>query len=702
MERKLNRFEQQIKDYILDGSECSIESFRFEQISPLKYLSKDEQLNKLNKIVNKFYEILNRSYPFVAYNFKINVFDEDNFFSKITPFSLCGREEKISTENLESNKDIEESKTEFVRAKYLEMALRERDLILNSKTEQLDLLNSIKTKRGIIMYDYLFETNKQNAYSLAEKHNLSEYDHDYIRYNFWPIIKVNNYDAETIKEKLNALKKEFIKENTIFDLEIFKRENTDFLIYELNQYIDVLKRGKVETWEKYGDEIFYIFKMEADTKDYTLLISDKNITQLEIYFKSVLSIITEYTKPEPLNLRNSTKTEHGIIENFEISESISQEDIRRGIRTHIQINYEISLKEFLQTNYLADEVFYINYIDKNQKERLQELENEVSFFDISEGEKVTDDIANQWYNETITRDHYWYYKEYQIFLKERLTELEKIKVIEKSKKTNINIFKEFEKFEIFNKNLKNEITALFNQSVSKNEALNTYYKDYLPKYLTRINEIISHTEQMQNEFNLYFPELESDLVKLNAITSKFKKSVLNDLEITLNTVMEIDFDRHLFEYLNITNKLEIDLKIEGKKISDFLGLFYKRMLHIKSNPKPQQTETHKPIKKVKPKKTLLEFIHNITDKEAFLLELKNLFPTEQGKSIKAIILKLVDVEILIYGTKEFKPLFEELQKYFNRDIGTYQSINDVKTVDKETTETINKKLNPLIIKHKCI
>lgn len=108
------------------------------------------------------------------------------------------------------------------------------------------------------------------------------------------------------------------------------------------------------------------------------------------------------------------------------------------------------------------------------------------------------------------------------------------------------------------------------------------------------------------------------------------------------------------------------------------------------------------VKTKKPKKTLLEFIHNIEDKEGFILGLKNTFPTEQGKSIKAIVLKLVDAEILIYGTKDFLQLYNELKIYFKRDIGTYQSINDVKTVDTETTSIILKKLNPLITKHKTI
>jgi hypothetical protein len=113
------------------------------------------------------------------------------------------------------------------------------------------------------------------------------------------------------------------------------------------------------------------------------------------------------------------------MENLEIRKGIFQADVRRNIRNHIQIQYEIGFESFLQENYLADEVFYINYIDKNQKEVIAEYEKIVNFHDISEGEAIIDDIANQWYEEKILRDHYWYFKEFQSFLNERLEEITK-------------------------------------------------------------------------------------------------------------------------------------------------------------------------------------------------------------------------------------------------------------------------------------
>lgn len=500
-----NKYEKQvhsIKDYIINESKNSIESFRFEQISPLKYLSKNEQLNKLNVIINKFYEILNTGYPFVAYNFLNNVFNEENFFSNI-PICLMDNEGIINIENLESNEEINEFRIEYVRAKYLELALIQKDLIQNSDTE-------------------------------------------------------------------------------------------------------------------------------------------------------------------PLNISTSKKDELPIKKNIEIVKGIFQSDVRRNIRTHIQIQHEIGFESFLEANYLADETYYIDLIYKQNEVIIAEYEKIVNFQDISGGDEITDDIADQWYNESITRDHYWYYKEYQMFLKERLTELEKIKTIENSKKSNFDITKEVDDFEVFSNNFETEITTLFNQNIPKNEKLNTYYKDYFPKYLTRVNNIVSHIEQMENDFKLKFPELHTDLQNLNTITSKFKKSILNDLETALNTVLKIDYERLLFEYLNITNKLETDLKIEGKKISKLFEIFYNRMLHIKSNPKPQQSEAETDTSTIG--KTIFKNkFDNVTENKVFEYFTKNL--VEKGYLTKETLTE--------YLKQAFELKTPPIQKFSFENLPTQAKIRKV-------------------------
>lgn len=104
----------------------------------------------------------------------------------------------------------------------------------------------------------------------------------------------------------------------------------------------------------------------------------------------------------------------------------------------------------------------------------------------------------------------------------------------------------------------------------------------------------------------------------------------------------------------------------------------------------------------KPTKTILDFIHNVDDKVCFLDKLKTIFPTEKGQNIKAIITLLEQENILIIGGREFKAFYLELTNYFDRDLGSRQSINDVKFEDihKSIIDPIQKKLNQLIIKYK--
>ena len=119
---------------------------------------------------------------------------------------------------------------------------------------------------------------------------------------------------------------------------------------------------------------------------------------------------------------------------------------------------------------------------------------------------------------------------------------------------------------------------------------------------------------------------------------------------------------------------------------------YKKYLLSKLK-QPQLTE-------IKKTKNLEQFITNIESKQNFLKDLKETFPTEKGKSIKAIIDLLVSDNIIIYGTKEFTQLYNELKLFFDRNIGTYNSIQNVKEVDNIIIDVIQKKLNPLIIKYK--
>lgn len=99
-------------------------------------------------------------------------------------------------------------------------------------------------------------------------------------------------------------------------------------------------------------------------------------------------------------------------------------------------------------------------------------------------------------------------------------------------------------------------------------------------------------------------------------------------------------------------------------------------------------------------KKLNDFVFNISDKVTFVQELKLMFPNEKGKTLKAIINILKVQNILIIGDREFKAFYDALKIEFNRDIGTYTSINDVKEIHEQITTPIESKVKLLINKHK--
>jgi hypothetical protein len=270
-----------------------------------------------------------------------------------------------------------------------------------------------------------------------------------------------------------------------------------------------------------------------------------------------------------------------------------------------------------------------------------------------------------------------------------------------------------------------------------------YYYNFLNAEETRRYNDINEKEYLQNHkrllliFNRRITILNINVIKMFKAFNDYNEnraSILNkirlikiEVEITLNVIKNYKLS---IQYLCSIGKDEEAIKLKNYivnvyerslsyLINGFLGIYLKNTpiynqfdevlielknsidiqeLNILSKQKTLQNSQASKPKKLK--KNLLEFIYNIENKKAFLDELKSTFPTEKGKSIKAIVLKLIEVEILIYGTKEFRQFFNELEAFFKRDIGTYQSINDVKTVDKETNITIYKKLIPLINKHK--
>ena len=101
------------------------------------------------------------------------------------------------------------------------------------------------------------------------------------------------------------------------------------------------------------------------------------------------------------------------------------------------------------------------------------------------------------------------------------------------------------------------------------------------------------------------------------------------------------------------------------------------------------------------KKDLSDFIHNVENKQEFIQDLREMFSTEKGKSIKAMIKILQGNDIIVIPDRQFKKFHTSLENAFDRDIGSYQSINDIKDGDFDGyLDAFRKKLNPLIRDHK--
>jgi hypothetical protein len=94
------------------------------------------------------------------------------------------------------------------------------------------------------------------------------------------------------------------------------------------------------------------------------------------------------------------------------------------------------------------------------------------------------------------------------------------------------------------------------------------------------------------------------------------------------------------------------------------------------------------------------FIYNVTDKVAFLNELKSICTEERGKRIKAIITILEDEKIVVIPDGKFKNFTELLEEYFERNIGKYQGINDPKDLTVNYLKPFKTKLKTLITRYK--
>lgn len=230
----------------------------------------------------------------------------------------------------------------------------------------------------------------------------------------------------------------------------------------------------------------------------------------------------------------------------------------------------------------------------------------------------------------------------------------------------------------------------------------------LRKYLTKevvenkiflkfINEAcLFIINSLENELkSIPYKELKENLVVQGEFKDIFTKIDFHAFHITNKRIIQyngisakIDFvknyDYTFFDIYEIANRCNLILNWITASYPETIPDSLKQPCRSSKN-EPQQTE-------IKKTKSLEQFITNVENKQSFLKDLKETFPTEIGKSIKAIIDLLVSDNIIIYGTREFKQLYNQLKLVFDRDIGTYQSIQNVKEVDAVIIDIIHKNL----------
>lgn len=150
-----------------------------------------------------------------------------------------------------------------------------------------------KTQIEASLYDLIFERINQDLIYLKDFFDLNEFDIEDYRSNYNPAIRINTFSQDEFMKFLALKKEAFIKEVGEFEIDTFKDVNNlnyELFSFEINLFFQCIERGKavIERFEK-GNYLIQ-FKFPNDLKK-TPIISDKNLTQLKVYFHNLLSCI---------------------------------------------------------------------------------------------------------------------------------------------------------------------------------------------------------------------------------------------------------------------------------------------------------------------------------------------------------------------------------------------------------------------------
>lgn len=217
------------------------------------------------------------------------------------------------------------------------------------------------------------------------------------------------------------------------------------------------------------------------------------------------------------------------------------------------------------------------------------------------------------------------------------------------------------------------------------------YEDY--EEIDFINEEIEMYKMYNNDITFYkeFWHIEQ--------TNGYLCSLGTDAPDIRITNKVVTFERKNAEFIiyekpnsfSIDKPLCLKIGISFNKIIGFLEL-------KKVNPNQKKHINNK-------ESNFFDFIHNVTNKELFASELKDIFNIETGIDFK-IMIELLKAEG-IFSFTQFAPFCRNIKTYFVRDIGTQNGLNDLYKHSKyeqkhyaDKITTIQNKLNMLITKHK--
>lgn len=242
------------------------------------------------------------------------------------------------------------------------------------------------------------------------------------------------------------------------------------------------------------------------------------------------------------------------------------------------------------------------------------------------------------------------------------------------------------------------------------DAIDTFTNNDHDKYNRRVNAFVEYLKEgiveaysgysnkkAGNEIH-FFTDDDNEPNAVLELSERFglvKNNSIEWVEIKITNTNPID--KRLLYFEVICSKFQRACNV----------LFLNKILAANLN-KPieaKSEEVKQVIKPQKAEKSLIDFIANVKDKEAFALDLKDTFNTESGIDFKIMIELLKEEEVFFYS--QFAPFYRSIKEYFNRNLGSQTGLNDLykhagheQELHAKRIIVITNKLKPLIIKHK--